>query len=175
MDCRDAANRALLIGLFALQNGLVDQSVLVAPVLEWTRDKSRPIAELPTAQGAIDAEERALLEGLALKHLNRHGGDAERSLSALSARRSIGETRALKQILDQHADDATSRPRFVLVAETTGGLEHPAILARETICLKAMATKPESRIASPKTLADDVERWAADEQVTAWHEPLTKS
>jgi eukaryotic-like serine/threonine-protein kinase len=30
MDCRDAANRDLLIGLFALQNGLVDQSVLVA-------------------------------------------------------------------------------------------------------------------------------------------------
>jgi hypothetical protein len=46
---------------------------------EWTRDKSRPIAELPTAQGAIDAEERALLEGFALKHLNRHGGDADRS------------------------------------------------------------------------------------------------
>ncbi len=35
---------------------------------------------------------------------------------------------ALKQILDQHADDATSRQRFVLEAEVTGGLEHPGIV-----------------------------------------------
>ena len=33
---------------------------------------------------------------------------------------------ALKQILEQHADDPTSRQRFVLEAEVTGGLEHPA-------------------------------------------------
>jgi hypothetical protein len=43
MDRRDAANRDLLIGLFALQNGLVDQSVLGAAFRESTRDKSRPI------------------------------------------------------------------------------------------------------------------------------------
>ena len=35
---------------------------------------------------------------------------------------------ALKQILDQHADDPTSRTRFVLEAEITGGLEHPGIV-----------------------------------------------
>ncbi len=35
---------------------------------------------------------------------------------------------ALKQILDQLADDSTSRARFLLEAEVTGGLEHPGIV-----------------------------------------------
>ena len=35
---------------------------------------------------------------------------------------------ALKQILDHHADDPTSRQRFLLEAEITGGLEHPGIV-----------------------------------------------
>ena len=35
---------------------------------------------------------------------------------------------ALKQILDDHADDPTSRQRFLLEAEITGGLEHPGIV-----------------------------------------------
>ena len=35
---------------------------------------------------------------------------------------------ALKQILEHHADDATSRQRFLLEAEVTGGLEHPGIV-----------------------------------------------
>src|SRR5262249_42675719 len=35
---------------------------------------------------------------------------------------------ALKQILHQHADDPTSRQRFLLEAEITGGLEHPGIV-----------------------------------------------
>src|SRR5262249_27593657 len=32
---------------------------------------------------------------------------------------------ALKEIQDRHADDPTSRARFLLEAEVTGGLEHP--------------------------------------------------
>ncbi len=35
---------------------------------------------------------------------------------------------ALKQILDSHADDPTSRHRFLVEAEVTGGLEHPGIV-----------------------------------------------
>jgi serine/threonine-protein kinase len=201
MHHHEAANRDLLIGLLALQNGLVEQDVLIPAFRTWTRDKSRPLAEILTAQGAIDADERALLEGLAVKHLGRHGDDPERSLAALSPGRSIraglaeigdpdieatighvgsalGSTRdddedpdrtgsyavgsatsdgqrfrilrphargglgavfvaldaelnrevALKQILDRHADDPTSRTRFVLEAEITGGLEHPGIV-----------------------------------------------
>jgi hypothetical protein len=35
---------------------------------------------------------------------------------------------ALKQILAPHADDPTSRQRFLLEADVTGGLEHPGIV-----------------------------------------------
>ena len=43
--------------------------------------------------------------------------------------------------------------------------------ALEAICLKAMALRPEDRYASPRALAEDVERWMADEPVTARREP----
>ena len=44
----------------------------------------------------------------------------------------------------------------------------------EAVCLKAMALTPDGRYASPKALADDVERWMADEPVSAWREPLSR-
>ena len=44
--------------------------------------------------------------------------------------------------------------------------------ALEAVCLKAMANKPENRYASCRALAEDVERWAADEPVSAWREPF---
>ena len=46
--------------------------------------------------------------------------------------------------------------------------------ALEAVCLKAMATKPEDRYPTPKALADDLERWMADEPVSAWSEPWTR-
>jgi serine/threonine-protein kinase len=193
-------SRDLLFGLLALQNGLIDQSQLVAAFHAWTREKSRPLADQLVALGHLDAAHRPLLEGLAAAHLARHGGDAQKSLAAIPAGRSTRESLAqlgdpdiegtlahvrsrstqrdgeadadrtatysvgtatsdgqrfrvlrphargglgavfvaldeelhrevaLKQILDQHADDPTSRARFLLEAEVTGGLEHPGIV-----------------------------------------------
>jgi len=46
--------------------------------------------------------------------------------------------------------------------------------AVESICLKAMARSPEARYASPDTLASDVERWLADEPVSAHSESLAE-
>ena len=42
----------------------------------------------------------------------------------------------------------------------------------EAICLKAMARNPTTRYASARSLADDVERWLADEPVTALHDSI---
>jgi serine/threonine-protein kinase len=202
MDQRDGTNRDLLVGLLALQNGLVDQDKLILAFRTWTRDRSRPIAEILAIQGAIDAGDRDLLEALAAKQIKRHGGDVEKSLAAIPAGISTRESLArigdaalehslvrlgagapakgadgaadadctaaysvgtptsegqrfhilrphargglgavfvaldeelhrevaLKQIVDQHADDPVSRQRFVLEAEVTGGLEHPGIV-----------------------------------------------
>jgi serine/threonine-protein kinase len=42
----------------------------------------------------------------------------------------------------------------------------------DAICCKALAKKPTGRYASVKALAEDVQRWLADEPVTAYREPL---
>jgi serine/threonine-protein kinase len=43
--------------------------------------------------------------------------------------------------------------------------------ALDAICRKAMALRIEDRYASPRALADDIERWLADEAVSAYREP----
>jgi formylglycine-generating enzyme required for sulfatase activity len=45
--------------------------------------------------------------------------------------------------------------------------------ALEAVCLKAMSQKPADRYLSARALAGDVERWLADEPVSAWREPWT--
>jgi serine/threonine-protein kinase len=46
--------------------------------------------------------------------------------------------------------------------------------ALEAVCLRAMALKPEDRYATPHALAEEIERWTADEPVAAWREPLSR-
>jgi serine/threonine protein kinase len=44
--------------------------------------------------------------------------------------------------------------------------------AIEAVCLKAMSLNADDRYATPRELADDVERLMSDEPVVAYHEPL---
>jgi serine/threonine protein kinase/tetratricopeptide (TPR) repeat protein len=51
----------------------------------------------------------------------------------------------------------------------------PAIdRALEAVCQKAMTARPDDRYATCRALVEDVERWMADEPVTAWPEPLAR-
>ena len=43
--------------------------------------------------------------------------------------------------------------------------------ALEAVCLQAMALDPADRYATPRALAEDIERWAADEPVSAYLDP----
>jgi serine/threonine-protein kinase len=45
--------------------------------------------------------------------------------------------------------------------------------ALEAVCLKAMSRRLQDRYASPKTLADEIEHWLADEPVSAYREPFS--
>jgi hypothetical protein len=45
--------------------------------------------------------------------------------------------------------------------------------ALEAVCLKAMSHQPADRYGSARELAEEVERWLADEPVRAWPEPWT--
>ncbi len=45
--------------------------------------------------------------------------------------------------------------------------------ALEAVCMKALSNRPEDRYDTPRALAGDLERWLADEPVSAWPEPAT--
>ena len=89
-----AADRNLLFGLLALQNGLINQGQLVAAFQAWTRDRARPLADHLVARGDLDADQRAGVEAMVGLHLKKHGGDAARSLAAIPAGPSTRESLA---------------------------------------------------------------------------------
>jgi serine/threonine protein kinase/tetratricopeptide (TPR) repeat protein len=209
------SERNLLFGILALQNGLVEQADLIAAFQCWSQERSRPMAQVMVERGALTQDDRAMLDGLVRRHVEKHGGDAESSRAAVPtpgapaenlrkagrpdrdvedslahlsaggnddspgpgnltigvgtagdpdappdwnfslgqmtseggrfrllrhhARGGIGVVSvaldselhrevALKQIQPRHADDPTSRARFLLEAEVTGRLEHPGVV-----------------------------------------------
>jgi hypothetical protein len=88
------ADRHLLLGLLALQTGLIQQAQLVAAFHAWTCDKSRSLADHLVALGHLDAARRRALEALADLHVEAHGGDVERSLAAIPTGASTRESLA---------------------------------------------------------------------------------
>jgi len=46
--------------------------------------------------------------------------------------------------------------------------------ALQAICLKAMALKPTDRYASPRAMADDIERWLNDQPVSVHRDPFSR-
>jgi WD40 repeat protein/serine/threonine protein kinase len=92
------ADRNLLFGLLALQTNLVDPAAIVAAFHIWTRDKSRSMGQVLIDQGAINSAQRDLLEGLVDVHVQKHGGDVEKSLA------SVGSAGAIREGLEAIAD-----------------------------------------------------------------------
>ena len=88
-----AADRHLLFGLLALQNGLINQAQLVAAFQAWTLDKARDLAAHLIGLGHLNDAQRAAVEVMADLHVAKHG-DVEQSLGALPAGRSTRESLA---------------------------------------------------------------------------------
>jgi serine/threonine-protein kinase len=87
------ADRDLLFGMLALQNGLINQVQLVAAFHAWTLDKTRALADHLIALGHLNGAQKAIVEAMAELHVAKHG-DVERSLAAISAGRSTRESLA---------------------------------------------------------------------------------
>lgn len=68
----------LLLGLLALQAGLIDQDQLLAAFRDWSRERSMPLTAALLRKRALEPDQVALLEGLAAQHLKKHSGDAGR-------------------------------------------------------------------------------------------------
>src|SRR4051812_26102558 len=93
-----SADRNLLFGILALQNGFVTRDALVAAMNDWVLAKHRPLADLLAERGAVRPGHRALLDALVQANLALNGGDAQKSLAALS---SLGSDRKeLERVAD---------------------------------------------------------------------------
>ena len=90
-----AADRDLLIGLLALQNGLIEQAQLVAAFDTWTCDKSRSLADHLVALGHLSPPQKTVVDALATLHIEAHGGDVEKSLAAVKTNKSTRESFAV--------------------------------------------------------------------------------
>ena len=85
-----SADRNLLFGLLALQNNFIDRDGLLDAFSRWMHDRAIPLGQILRDRGALGPDEHDLLQALVAKHLEKFGGDPEKSLQHLS---SIGSVR----------------------------------------------------------------------------------
>jgi serine/threonine protein kinase/tetratricopeptide (TPR) repeat protein len=92
------ADRNLLFGLVALQNNFIDRGALLDAFGRWVHDHAVPLGQVLRDRGHLRPDEHDLLHALVAKHLEKFGGDPEKSLRNLSA---IGSVRQeLSRIAD---------------------------------------------------------------------------
>ena len=106
----DDTPRDLLFGLLAFQNGLIDQDAARRRLLRLVAGEGQDPRRDPRRAGRIDAEERALLAGMADKQLKKHGGDTEKSLAAIAVGPATRKQLASLGDTDLTASVASSAP-----------------------------------------------------------------
>lgn len=78
-------DRNLLCGVLALQLDLIDARQFVEACTAWAACKEVPLAELLCERGWITPEDRADLERLLKRKVDRHRGDVRKSLATLTS------------------------------------------------------------------------------------------
>ncbi len=74
----------LLFGVLGLQVGLIEQADLLDAFQRWSRDRSGSLAQVLVDRGTLTTEDRATLENLVRRHVEKNGGNLERSLAAVA-------------------------------------------------------------------------------------------
>ncbi len=139
---------------------------------------------------ASDAEERTLLPRSASGSSETLPGSAIGTPSYMSPEQAAGELDRLGPRSDVYSLGATlycllvghspfdgRDAGVILQAVRKGQFPLPRSVdasipsGLEAISLKAMALKPDDRYASPRAMAEDVERWMADEPISARRDP----
>jgi eukaryotic-like serine/threonine-protein kinase len=155
-------------------------------VVDWGLAKARGQAE-----SGESSEERPLLPSSASGSAETLPGSALGTPAYMSPEQAQGDLEHLGPRSDVYSLGATlyclltGRPPFegdvatVIPAVQRGGFPPPRKVdstidpALDAVCQKAMARKPADRYGSTRALAEDVDRWMADEPVTAYREPAS--
>ncbi len=141
-------------------------------------------------EAGVKGDERPLAPASASGSAETAPGSALGTPSYMSPEQASGELERLGPRSDVYSLGATlyclltNRPPFegdvcdVIGAVRRGEFARPRQLetsidpAVEAICLKAMALEPLARYPTARDLVEDIERWMADEAISAWREPL---
>jgi serine/threonine-protein kinase len=146
----------------------------VAGQTEPKADSEERMLEPRSASGADVTHPGSALGSPAYMSPEQAAGDLER-LGPTTDIYSLGAT--LYDILTGHAPQTGRELHEILGRVQRGEFPHPRQVKRdvpralEAVCLKAMALDPADRYRTVSDLARDIERWLADEPVSAWQEP----
>ena len=97
----------------------------------------------------------------------------------LTGRAPIGADLTTDELDRLRKEDRTAYDLALLKRASQGTFPAPRQLrpdvppALEAVCLKAMSVRADARYESAQFLAKDIERWLADEPVSAWREPIS--
>ncbi len=76
------AERSLLFGTIAFQNGAVDADQLAETCASWVSEPTQPLADLFVDRGLMTSEQRTEVEQVIARELEAHGGDPQATLEA---------------------------------------------------------------------------------------------
>jgi eukaryotic-like serine/threonine-protein kinase len=81
---RPNADQNLLFGILALQMDFITRDALIAAMHDWVLNKAKPLGQLLVEQECLRPEQRDALEVLVNLHLERQGGEVEKSLAVVT-------------------------------------------------------------------------------------------
>src|SRR5580693_2509546 len=79
------SDSSLLFGILALQNGLIEQPDLIAAFQCWSKERSRPMAQVLVERGALTESDRSMLDGLVRRHFEKQGSGGESKADKIAA------------------------------------------------------------------------------------------